>query len=190
LNSGIFCSFDSREWNLNLNSLDCGALKIICVDVWVDGYSATNFPHRSKYAQENYTSFDTNLIGAVGRRKKAWPKNCQKWILRGLKLRGLSLNPIIFRIFVMFEWKIEWFTWILCNCSCVTGNFAWVGTTVLSDICWDWVNYILLSDNLIECQKSVVIHSAGDGVFWCIVTPHQIVSVKVSSESSTSSWCF
>ena len=29
LNSGIFCNFEPREWNLNLNSSDCRASKII-----------------------------------------------------------------------------------------------------------------------------------------------------------------
>ena len=88
LNSGIF---ELREFNLNLNSSDCGASKNIsndtqlepiswelnvgnqcfnfCVGVGVGGQDATNFSHISKDAQENSTSFDTNFMGAARRRK-------------------------------------------------------------------------------------------------------------------------
>ena len=86
LNSGIFSSFEPKEWNLNLNSSDCSAWKMIkndaklesiswdlkienrflnfCVGVWVGGHLATIFSQRSKDAHENSTSFDTNLQGA------------------------------------------------------------------------------------------------------------------------------
>ena len=73
LNSGIFRIFDPREWNLNLNSSDCRASKIIwnvtklgpiswelnieypifnfCVGVWVGEHHRANFSHKPKDAQ-------------------------------------------------------------------------------------------------------------------------------------------
>ena len=100
LNSGIFRILELSELNLNLNSLDCKASKIIsndtplepiswelnvgnqcfnfCVGVGVGGQDATNFSHISKDAQENSTSFDTNCMSAAGRGKKLWSKNCPK----------------------------------------------------------------------------------------------------------------
>ena len=73
LNSGIFRIFELREWNLNLNSSDCRASKIIyndtklepipweqtrensllnfCVGVSVRGHDGTKFFHISKDAQ-------------------------------------------------------------------------------------------------------------------------------------------
>ena len=66
-----------------------------CVGVWVGGHSPATLSHTSKDAQFNFTSFDTNLMGAIGRRKKAMTeKQSKKWILRGLKLRGLRQNQI------------------------------------------------------------------------------------------------
>ena len=74
LNSGIFRILELMEYNLNLNSSDCSASKIIsndtrpepiswfdiensifnfCVGVWVVGHLPTNFSHGSKDAQEN-----------------------------------------------------------------------------------------------------------------------------------------
>jgi len=41
-----------------------------CVGVWVGGHPPANLSHTSKDAQLNFTSFDTNLMGAIGRRKK------------------------------------------------------------------------------------------------------------------------
>ena len=83
LNSGILRIFKLREWNLNLNSSDCRASKIICndsnldaipwklnienprfsicVSVWVGRNPPTNLSYGSKDAQENFISFDTNL---------------------------------------------------------------------------------------------------------------------------------
>ena len=90
LNSGIFTIFELSELNLNLNSSDCRARKIIsndtkleaipwelddgnplfkfCVGVWVRGQDGTNFSHISNDAQENSTSFDTDFVleGGVG----------------------------------------------------------------------------------------------------------------------------
>ena len=37
-----------------------------CVGVWVGGHHPTNFSHISKDAQENSTSFDTNVFGGGG----------------------------------------------------------------------------------------------------------------------------
>ena len=61
-----------------------------CVGVWVGGHSPATLSHTSKDAQFNFTSFDTNLMGAVERRKSYDRKTVQKWILRGLNLRGLT----------------------------------------------------------------------------------------------------
>ena len=76
--------FELSKSNLNLKCSDCKASKIIwndikvepipwelnienklfsiCVGVWVGGHLATNFSFRPKDAQENSTSFDTNVI--------------------------------------------------------------------------------------------------------------------------------
>ena len=77
LNSGIFCSFDPREWNLNLNSSDCRALKSIKTipnpDQFPENWKwkihiktfawafwasnptlSSNFSHRSKGAHKYY----------------------------------------------------------------------------------------------------------------------------------------
>ena len=73
LNSGIFRIFESSTWNLNPNSSDCRASKIIsndiklepifwelnlknqlfnfCVGIWVGDHPRTNFSHRPKDAQ-------------------------------------------------------------------------------------------------------------------------------------------
>ena len=45
-----------------------------------------------KDEQENSTSFDTNLMSAVGRRKKLYTQNRQKIDLRGSELGRLSTN--------------------------------------------------------------------------------------------------
>ena len=46
--------------------------------IGVGGQDATNFSHISKDVEEYSTSLNTNLMGAAGRRKKLWPKNCPK----------------------------------------------------------------------------------------------------------------
>ena len=106
LNSGILRIFKLREWNLNLNSSDCRASKIICndsnldaipwklnienprfsicVSVWVGRNPPTNLSYGSKDAQENFISFDTNLMGVVRRRKKLYTKNRQKIYFTGV----------------------------------------------------------------------------------------------------------
>ena len=59
--------------------------------VWVRGQDAANFSHVSKDAQENSTSFDTNVVlgGGWGNMVfKEKPTKNRK--LRGLKLRGLT----------------------------------------------------------------------------------------------------
>ena len=50
----------------------------ICVGVWVGGHIPTNVSYESKDAQENSTSFDTNLLGPVRRQKKLYKNNRQK----------------------------------------------------------------------------------------------------------------
>jgi len=90
LNSGNFRIFQPCEWNLNLNSSDCRASKIIyndiklepiswelnlknpvlntCVGVSVGGHPRANFSHTAKDAQNNSTSVDPNLmtVGYIG----------------------------------------------------------------------------------------------------------------------------
>ena len=90
LNSGNFRIFEPCEWNLNLNSSDCRASKIIyndiklepiswelnlknpvlntCVGVSVGGHPRANFSHTAKDAQNNSTSVDPNLmtVGYIG----------------------------------------------------------------------------------------------------------------------------
>ena len=60
----------------------------------VGGQDATNFLQISSDAQENSTSFDTNLMGAAEPKKVMAEKLPKKWILRGFKLRGLRQNQI------------------------------------------------------------------------------------------------
>jgi len=61
------------------------------VGVRVGGHHATNFSQISKDAQENSTSFDTNVITGDYRGKMVlYEKPTKKWKLRGLKLRGLT----------------------------------------------------------------------------------------------------
>ena len=100
LNSGNFGIFQLSFWNLSLNSSDCRASKIIqkdtkletislelnaenplfniCVGVWVRGQDAANFSHVSKDAQENSTSFDTNVVLGGGWGNMVWMKNRPK----------------------------------------------------------------------------------------------------------------
>ena len=117
LNSGIFRIFKVSVQNLNLNSSDCRALKIItndtklepiswelnlknscffiCVGVWVRGQDAANFWHIWKDAQKNFASFDTNVVlGGAGANMVLNEKPTKNWKLRGLKLRGLGQNQI------------------------------------------------------------------------------------------------
>ena len=49
---------------------------------------------KRKFAQKNFTSFDSNLKGAVRRGKSNSQKPAKTWILRGLKLRGLTRNQM------------------------------------------------------------------------------------------------
>ena len=63
--------------------------------VWVRGQDAANFSHVSKDAQENSTSFDTNIVlGGGGGNMVFNEKPTKKLKLRGLKLRGLRQNQI------------------------------------------------------------------------------------------------
>ena len=100
LNSEIFRIFELSEWNINLNSSKCRALKIIsndtklepiswelnyenplfnfCVGVWVRGQDGTNFSHISKDAQDNFTSFDINVVLGVVGQIWFWMKNRPK----------------------------------------------------------------------------------------------------------------
>ena len=60
-----------------------------CVGVWVWGHHAANFSHISTDAQENSTSFDTNVVmGRGGANMVLNEKPTKKLKLRGLKLRG------------------------------------------------------------------------------------------------------
>ena len=113
LNSGIFRIFKVSVQNLNLNSSDCRALKIItndtklepiswelnlknscffiCVGVWVRGQDAANFWHVSKDAHKNSASFDINfMVVGDGANMVSHEKPTKKWKLRGLKLRRLT----------------------------------------------------------------------------------------------------
>ena len=63
--------------------------------VWVGGHGATNFSHISKDAQENSTSFDTDVVTGGDRGKMVLNEKLGKnTILRGLKLRGLTWNQM------------------------------------------------------------------------------------------------
>ena len=63
--------------------------------VWVWGHHAANFSHISTDAQENSTSFDTNVVlGGGGGNMVFNEKPTKKLKLRGLKLRGLRQNQI------------------------------------------------------------------------------------------------
>ena len=57
--------------------------------VCVGGHHRANFSYRSKDAQENSTSFDTNVVmGRGGANMVLNEKPTKKLKLRGLKLRG------------------------------------------------------------------------------------------------------
>ena len=63
--------------------------------VWVEGHYAANFKHSSKDAQENSTSFDTNVVvGGDGANLVSNENPTKNRKLRGLKLRGLRRNQI------------------------------------------------------------------------------------------------
>ena len=53
--------------------------------VWVGGHTLANFLYGSKDAQENSISFDTNLLDAVGRRKKLYTKKRPKYDFTGVE---------------------------------------------------------------------------------------------------------
>ena len=63
--------------------------------VWVGGHHAAKFKHSSKDAQENSTSFDTNVVLVGGGANMVFNEKLTKnRKLRGLKLRGLRRNQI------------------------------------------------------------------------------------------------
>ena len=62
--------------------------------VWVGGHRPASLKLFYDDSFLNLQHFDTKLMGAAQRGKKLRSKNGQKWILRGLKLRGLTLNQI------------------------------------------------------------------------------------------------
>ena len=79
------------SWVLNIEN----RLFSICVGVWVGGHHATNFSHISKDAQENFVSFDTNVVVVGdGANMVLNGKPTKNLKLRGLKLRGLTWNQI------------------------------------------------------------------------------------------------
>ena len=52
----------------------------------------------------NLEDLDSNLMGAVDCRKKLQQKNGLKWILRGLKMRGLTWNQMNTPYFISHFW--------------------------------------------------------------------------------------
>ena len=77
------------SWVLNIEN----RLFSICVGVWVGGHHATNFSHISKDAQENFVSFDTNVVVVGdGANMVLNEKLTKNWKSRGLKLRGFTWN--------------------------------------------------------------------------------------------------
>ena len=56
-----------------------------CVGVWVGGHLPATLSHASKDAQYNFTSFDTNLMGAVR-------KTVQKMNFTGVKIAWVDVK--------------------------------------------------------------------------------------------------
>ena len=124
--SGIFRIFDPREWNLNLNSSDCRASKIIwndtklgpiswelnieyptfnfCVGVWVGGHHRANFLHRSKDALENFKSFHTHDIPAPGREKTLTRKTGQKYNFTKVKFALVEAKSNKYPLLYILKW--------------------------------------------------------------------------------------
>ena len=72
-----------------------------CVGVWVWGHHAANFSYISIDAQENFPSFDTNVVtGGDWGNMVLNEKLVKKWKLRGLILRGLSRTQLSTRSFI------------------------------------------------------------------------------------------
>ena len=95
--------------NINLNTLDCRASKIIkndtnflgnenpilnfYVGIWVGGHPPANVSHGSKGAQEKFTSFDAHDIPAAGRGKSSIWKTAQKFNFTGIEI--VCVEPIL-----------------------------------------------------------------------------------------------
>ena len=114
LNSGIFMIFELSIWNLNLNSSDCIAQKIIwndtklepipwelnmknqffdfCVGVLVSGHHLANLSHTSKDAKLNSTSFDPYEIPATRRGKSSLLKTTQKFVFTWAEIAWVELK--------------------------------------------------------------------------------------------------
>ena len=60
--------------------------------VRVGGHHPANFSYRSKDAQENSPSFDTNLMGSVGRREKLCAQNRLKINLTGVEIACVEVK--------------------------------------------------------------------------------------------------
>ena len=72
----------------------------------VGGHDSTNFSYVSKYAQENSTSFDINVIKGGDRGNMVLnEKPTKNWKLRRLKMRGLRQNQMntLFSIYKMIS---------------------------------------------------------------------------------------
>ena len=96
-----FKSFQNHsKWYQTRTAISCGpSIEIhffyFCVGVWVGGHLPANFSYCSKDAQKASTSFDNNLMGAVGRLKKLYTKYRQKIRFYG----GENCGNVILYIF-------------------------------------------------------------------------------------------
>ena len=75
------------SWELDVGNL----ISHFCVVVWVRGHDAANFSHASTDAQDNFTSFDTNVVMVCGGASMVFNEKPTKKI-RGVEIAWVKAN--------------------------------------------------------------------------------------------------